>query len=232
MCTAATSGASASPTPRAGLLGQGSILTVTSYNDRTSVVQRGKWILENVLGTPPPPPPPNIPPFEATEIRAHDSTADGGAPEEPGVRDVPQPNRPLGFALENFDALASSERPMRTRQVDPSGVLVDGVKFSGPADFRTALMKHQDAFLDTMTAKLLTYALGRGVEPYDMPAVRRIVREAGAAENRWSADTGYRQEHALPDEESGIMIVTKKHISRRTVLRGWAPRSRCPCWTG
>ena len=177
---------------RAGLLGQGSILMVTSYATRTSPVLRGKWLLENVLGAPPPPPPPSVPLLEENR--------EGGRPPT-SVRERLEQHRknpvcaachsrmdPIGFAFENFDAvgrwrtLSEGETP-----VDSSGVFLDGSKFNGPAEFRKVLLRHSDDFVGTVVEKLLTYAVGRGVEYYDMPAVRGIMREAARGNYRWSS---------------------------------------------
>ncbi len=176
---------------RRGLLGQGSILTVTSYATRTSPVLRGKWLLENVLGTPVPPPPPNVPALAENHA--------GAAPRS--VRERMEQHRknpacavchnimdPLGFALENFDATGAwrTETEART-PVDASGVLVDGSKVDGPVSLRNALLSHPKMFVGTMTEKLMTYALGRGLEYYDMPAIRKIVRESSASDYRFSS---------------------------------------------
>jgi hypothetical protein len=176
--------------PRAGLLGQGSLLTVTSYADRTSPVLRGKWLLENVLGSPPPPPPPNVPPFP--------ENASGERPKSIRARmELHRKNPvcaachsridPLGFALENFDAAGQYRTIDSGSPIDASGQLPDGTKFNGPAEFRQALLTKQDLLMTALTEKLMTYALGRGVEYYDQPAIRRITREAGAGGYRWSA---------------------------------------------
>ena len=177
---------------RAGLLGHGSVLTVTAYPNRTSPVVRGKWLLENLLGAPPPPPPPNVPALRENGEGAKPTT----------VRERIEAHRanpvcaschaqmdPLGFALENFDAVgkfrtidAEAKTP-----IDASGTLVDGQKFDGPAEFRRLLLTRQDDFVRTITEKLMTYALGRGVEYYDLPVVRQILRDAAAHGNRWSA---------------------------------------------
>ena len=172
---------------RGGLLGQGSVLTVTSYNDRTSVVVRGKWILENFFGTPPPPPPANVPPLENTQVQGSLRQRMEQHRKNPVCGACHQQFDPMGFALENFDGIGKFRTLDGTTAVDASGVLVDGTKFSGPAAFRQALLQHRDAFLATLTGKLMTYALGRGVEPYDMPAVRKVVSDAAAHEHRWSA---------------------------------------------
>ena len=175
---------------RSGLLGQGSILTVTSYPDRTSPVVRGKWILENLLGAPPPAPPPNVPELKPTSFATHVLS----------IRDRMAEHRknavcaschammdPLGFALENFDgvgkwrALDESGAP-----IDASGAMPDGTKFEGPSGLAQALLG-SDRFVTTLTEKLLTYALGRGLEYYDAPSVRAIVRESAKSEYRFSS---------------------------------------------
>jgi hypothetical protein len=176
---------------RAGLLGHGSVLTVTSYPNRTSPVLRGRWLLENVLGSPPPPPPPSIPALppptlgdrvlsmrERTE-RHRVNPACAGC----HVR-----MDPLGFALEHFDAIGRWRATGEDgRPVDATGALPDGTAFNGLAGIRALVTANPETFVTTLAAKLLTYALGRTLEPPDMPAVRRIVREAAPAGYRWSA---------------------------------------------
>jgi hypothetical protein len=175
---------------RRGLLGQGSFLLVTSYATRTSPVLRGKWILENVLGTPVPPPPPNVPALK--------DNAPGAKPLS--VRERLEEHRknpacavchkimdPVGFALENFDAVGQWRDVDAGNPIDASGVLVDGTKVDGPVALRNAIAKRPETFAGTMTEKMLTYALGRGVEYYDMPAVRQIVREMAANDYRFSS---------------------------------------------
>jgi hypothetical protein len=176
--------------PRRGLLGHGSILTVTSYPDRTSPVVRGKWILENLLGVPPPPPPADVPELE--------ETSDGGG--TLSIRDRLAAHRanptcaschalmdPLGFALENFNAVGVWRTIDDTGgAIDASGALPDGTEFANAAEFRAAL-ENSDLFVTTLVEKLLTYGLGRGVEAYDQPAVRAIVRDAAASDYRFSA---------------------------------------------
>ena len=175
---------------RGGLLGHGSILTVTSYANRTSPVNRGKWILENVLGTPPPPPPPDVPDLE---------TAGGG--QALSMREAMEQHRanpvcaschrlmdPLGLSLENFDAIGRwRDRGEARGPIDASGELPDGTPFDGPAGLKAALLRHPERFVTTVTEKLLTYALGRGLEHYDAPAVRAIVRAAAGDGYRLSS---------------------------------------------
>ncbi len=175
---------------RRGLLGQGSILTVTSYPDRTSPVVRGKWILENLLGTPPPPPLPNVPPLRATDtsgvvlpmrqrMERHRSN--------PVCASCHSMMDPLGLSLENFDAtgkwrtLGESSAP-----IDASGMAPDGTRFDGPDGLRSTLLK-SDRFVSTLTEKMLTYALGRGLEYYDAPSVRAILRGAARDDYRFSS---------------------------------------------
>jgi len=175
---------------RFGLLGQASILTVTSYANRTSVVERGKWILENMLGLPTPAPPPNIPALPENTAAAK--------PKSLRERMVQHRNNPscsvchaamdpVGFSLENFDAIGEWRTTDAGVPIDASGALPDGTKLNGPADLRQALLDRSDQFVAVVTEKLLTYALGRGVEYYDRPAIRKIMREAAPSDYRWSA---------------------------------------------
>jgi hypothetical protein len=174
---------------RAGLLGQGSILTVTSYPNRTSPTLRGKWVLENLLGAPPPPPPPDVPsldessPDKPLTVRARLEQHR----KNPVCASCHAPMDPLGMALENFDAIGRWRTAEGEASIDSSAALPDGARFDGPAGLRTYLEARQERFAATVAQKLLTYALGRGLEYYDAPAVRRIVRDAAAAEYRWSA---------------------------------------------
>jgi hypothetical protein len=176
---------------RRGLLGQGSILTVTSHATRTSPVVRGKWILENILGTPPPPPPADVPALP-------DREATGGVQ---SMRERMEEHRanpvcanchskmdPLGFALEHFDAVGKwRENGPSDTVIDPSGTLPDGTGFSGLPELREILFSRRHEFVTTVTEKLLTYALGRGLEYYDRPAIRAIVRDAASDNFRWSS---------------------------------------------
>jgi hypothetical protein len=176
---------------RAGVLGHGSVLTVTSYATRTSPVLRGKWILSNLLGAPPPPPPPDIP---ALVEKSSDGTALSmreameAHRKNPACASCHAPMDPLGFALENFDAVGQWRVKSESAQtVDASGALPDGTRFEGPDGLRDVLIGRKQEFVGTLADKLLTYALGRGLEHSDMPAIRAIVRESAASNYRWSA---------------------------------------------
>ena len=176
---------------RGGILGHGSLLTVTSYPNRTSPVLRGKWLLTNVLGTPPPPPPADVPDLP-------DRGVDGGAAtvrdrlarhrESPACSVCHAPMDPLGLALENYDAVGKWRATGATgRPIDASGSLPDGTAFEGPTGLRTLLLERRELFIGTLTERLLAYALGRGPEHYDRPTVRAITRAAAAEDYRWSA---------------------------------------------
>ena len=174
---------------RRGLLGQGSILTVTSEANRTSPVKRGKFILEAILGTPPPSPPPNVPPLKENEgaqamsVRARLELHRKNPPCA-GCHAVMDP---LGFSLENFDGIGEWRTKEPGGAVDPSGQLADGTKVDGPVALRNAILRHPEQFVRTLTEKLMTYGLGRGLEYYDMPTVRGIARDASRDDYRFSA---------------------------------------------
>jgi hypothetical protein len=193
---------------RAGLLGHASILTVTSFPNRTSPVVRGKWLLENMLGMPPPAPPPDVPELPENE--------NGEAPRS--IRERLEQHRrnpvcaschatmdPLGFALEPFDAIGRWRTTEDGQPVDARGALIDGTQIDGPGGLRDMLVGRQDEFIRTVTEKLLTYAIGRGVEYYDMPAVRQIQRDAADTDHRW---------------ESIILGITKSTPFRMRARRG------------
>ena len=179
------------PDPRrAGLLGHASILTVTSYATRTSPVVRGKYLLDNILGAPPPPPPPNVPALEETDAAGAGASVREQMEQHrrsPVCASCHQRMDPLGFALENFDGIGQWRDTDGGGPIDASGLLPDGTAFTGPADFRAALLERRGEFVRTVSEKLLTYALGRAVGAPDMPAVRRILREAAPADHRWSS---------------------------------------------
>ncbi len=175
---------------RAGLLGQASILTVTSYATRTSPVVRGKYLLDNILGAPPPPPPPNVPALEETAASGHGASIREQMEQHrrsPACASCHQRMDPLGFALENFDGIGQWRDTDGGTPIDASGVLPDGTTFAGPADFRKALLERRGEFVRTVAEKLLTYGLGRPVGAQEMPAVRRILREAASTDYRWSS---------------------------------------------
>jgi hypothetical protein len=175
---------------RGGLLGQGSILTVTSYATRTSPVIRGKWILANILGTPPPPPPGNVPPLKESAETGKVLTirermaAHRANPPCAGCHKLMDP---VGFALENYDAVGRWRSSENGTPVDSAGGLPDGSSFDGVDGLKKALLSRPEMFVSTTTEKMMTYALGRGVEDFDAPAVRRIVREANDHDYRFSA---------------------------------------------
>jgi hypothetical protein len=176
---------------RGGLLGQGSILTVTSYGNRTSPVLRGKWILENVLGTPPPSPPANVPPLRdnpstgkmlnmrerMTEHRAN-----------PACSSCHQLMDPIGLSMENFDAVGRwRDRGEGDTEISPSGALPSGATFEGVSGLKRTLLQQPEPFVTTLAEKLLTYGVGRGLDFYDAPSVRAITREARNSDYRFSA---------------------------------------------
>jgi hypothetical protein len=181
------------PADRRGILGHGSVLTLTSIAERTSPVQRGKWVMEVLLGSPPPPPPPNVPALEETK-----GTADSGR--ALSVRERMEQHRsnpqctschrvidPLGLALENFDATGKWRVRDGGVGVDTKGQLFDGASIEGPDGLRAALLRHKDVVLLSFTRSLMTYALGRRVEAFDMATVRRIIRDAEAQNYRISS---------------------------------------------
>jgi hypothetical protein len=175
---------------RRGLLGQASLLTVTSYPNRTSPVERGKWVLTNLLGVPPQPPPPNIPSLDTTSTdgkvlslrermekhRANPTCA--------GCHKVMDP---IGFALESYDGIGRWRKTEDGAPIDTSGTLFNGAAIDGVVGLRRNIVAHPEIFVGVMTEKILTYALGRGLEYYDMPAVRRIVHDAKTKDFRFSS---------------------------------------------
>ena len=166
---------------RQGLLGQGSFLAATSHAERTSPVLRGKWVLENILGMPVPPPPPNVPPLKERASGEKPRTMREQMAEHrsnPACANCHKIMDSIGFALENFDAVGAWRSEEADVPIDASGELADGSHVNGVVELRAALLKNPELFTGTMTEKMLTYALGRGVDYRDMPAVRTIVRDA------------------------------------------------------
>jgi cytochrome c551/c552 len=171
------------PEPRRGLLTQGSVLLLTSVADRTSPVQRGKWVLQVMLGAPPPPPPPDVPAFEDTKASAGGRLLSVRERMEqhrsnPACMSCHRVIDPIGLALENFDVTGRYRINDNGVSVDSTGQLYEGTQMEGAAGLRNALLKYKDAFLMTFAENLMTYALGRRIEAYDMPVLRAIVRDA------------------------------------------------------
>ena len=174
---------------RRGLLGKGSILLATSHADRTAPTLRGKWILENLLGTPPPAPPANVPPFEQTatakprtireRLESHRAN--------PSCASCHRTMDGLGFTLENFNAVGAWRVREAGGDVNAEGTMTNGERAVGVGGLRTALLEHSDVFVQTLAEKLMTYGLGRGLQEYDMPVVRRVVRDAGTQDRKFSA---------------------------------------------
>jgi len=174
---------------RKGLLGKGAVLLVTSHADRTSPVVRGKWILDNLLGAPPPPPPSVVPPLDDSPAAATLTMRQRMEKhrENPVCASCHKVMDPIGLALENFDAIGRWRDLDGESPIDASGVLTDGTKVSGVVDLRQALLQRPEVLVGTMSEKLMTYALGRGLEATDMPAVRTVVRDASRDGYRFSA---------------------------------------------
>ena len=175
---------------RGGLLSHGSILAVTSYANRTSPVLRGQWVLANILGTPPRPPPPEVPELAERSRSERPSTLRERITEhreDPACAACHDIIDPVGFAFENFDAVGRWRTHDDGVPVDASGRLPDGTEFSGLGDFRKALLDRPELFVSTVAEKLLTYALGRGLEYYDAPAIRKVVRDSKQQDYRFSS---------------------------------------------
>jgi hypothetical protein len=175
---------------RGGLLGQASVLSVTSYPNRTSVVIRGRWLLANMLGAPPPPPPLDVPalrePGQEGQPKALRERMEAHR-KNPACASCHQRMDPLGFSLENFDAVGKWRAEADGVPVDPTASLPDGTQFAGVEGLRTYLADHKEDFVRTLSGKLLAYAIGRGIEYYDQPAIRKIARDAAANDYRWSS---------------------------------------------
>jgi len=168
--------------PRGGLLGQGSILTITSYANRTSPVSRGKWVLENLLSAAPPPPPPDVPALKTEgkdsgkSLTMRDAMIQHRA--NPACAGCHSRMDPIGFAMENFDGIGRWRDQDAGNPIDASGVFPGGEKFNGMAGLKAALLSHPEEFVSTITEKLMMYGLGRNVQYYDRPAIRAIIKQA------------------------------------------------------
>ena len=205
-------------TNRRGVLGHGSILTMTSVADRTSPVLRGKWVLEVLFGAPPPPPPPDVPDLNETKsssgtrllsvrerLEAHRAS--------PACTSCHKVIDPLGLALEHFDVTGAWRIKDSFVAVDATGELFDGSKLDGPVALRTALLKHKETVLRTFTENLMAYALGRRVTHNDMPAVRGIVRSASSSDNRFSAFVlGIVKSHAFQMSRVDTKVTTARPV--------------------
>jgi hypothetical protein len=175
---------------RGGVLGLGGVLMVTSYPDRTAPVSRGLWVLDNLLGMPPPPPPGNVPDLE-------EAGEDGRKRSMREQMEIHRRNPacaachvrmdPLGFAMEQFDPIGKWRTTSAGLPIDPSATFPDGTRIDGVKGVRTLVSSRRDQYVETFTAKLLTYALGRLVDYRDQPAIRKVAREAAAQDHRWSA---------------------------------------------
>lgn len=172
---------------RGGVLGTAAVLTLTSYPGRTSPVLRGKWVLEEILGTPPPPPPPQV-----ATLPRDDTPRQGLTFRQQLEKHRADPNcagchkrmDPLGLGLENFDAIGRWRSQVGGVPVDASGVLVSGEKFDGPEELKQLLLERRDLFVRNLSEKMLSYALGRGLDYYDGPEVKKIARTVAASEHR------------------------------------------------
>jgi len=214
------------PDTRRGLLTQGSILLLTSVSDRTSPVQRGKWVLQVLLGSPPPPPPPNVPALEDTKPAAEGRFLSVRERMEqhranPACTSCHRVIDPIGLALENYDVTGQYRIKDNGVPVDSSGQLYDGTQMQGATGLRSALLKHKDAFLMTFAENLMTYALGRRVEAYDMPALRAIVREAAKQEYRIGAfvtgvtrSAAFRMSRGAPVETTVGRVLLDQPVTR------------------
>jgi mono/diheme cytochrome c family protein len=175
---------------RGGLLGQASLLTVTSYPNRTSVTMRGRWLLANMLGAPPPPPPPDIPALKEAGVEGQPRSLRERMEmhrKNPTCAACHQRMDPLGFALENFDALGKWRTTSDGAPIDASATFPDGTKFDGATGLRNLLVSHREDFVRTLGGKLMAYAIGRGIDYHDMPAIRKIARDAAPGDYTWSA---------------------------------------------
>jgi hypothetical protein len=178
-----------SGTGRSGILTQASVLEVSSYGNRTSPVLRGKWILDNILNSPPPPPPANVPSLDEDAVGSSASLRQQLEQHRKNAVCASCHARmdPLGFGFENFDAVGSWRTMDGKFPIDPSGVLPDGKTFRGADELKIILRQEKDTFAEGLAEKLLTYALGRGLDRSDQPAVRQIVRSMAANDYKFSS---------------------------------------------
>lgn len=208
--------------PRGGLLGQASILTVTSYGNRTSVVKRGKWILDNLLASPPPPPPADVPALKSEHdgklLTAREQLELHRA--NPACASCHQRMDPLGFALENFDAVGAWRTEDAGQSIDAGAVLADGTAFKGFSGLQQILRDRREEFARAFTERLMTYALGRGLVAQDMPAVRAIAREA--AKDDWRVQTIIRGIVMSPGFT--LRRVSAPPTAVALAAGGWSPR--------
>ena len=210
---------------RSGILTQASILTVSSYPNRTSPVIRGKWILENILNTPPPPPPPGVPNLDEAAVGNAGSLRQQLEKHRSNAICASCHSRmdPLGFGLENYDAIGAWRTQDGKFPIDATGTLPNGKSFTKPSELKAILRADKDEFSKGLTEKMMTYALGRGLERFDRPAVQSVNRRLAAEGYRFSALVmGIVESMPFPDaprRRTEIMI-TRKHLPRRTFLRG------------
>ena len=221
--------------PRGGLLGQGSILLLTSYSTRTSPVLRGKYVLENLLASPPPPPPPNVPSLNTDGAKSGEQLSLREAMvrhrANPACANCHARMDPIGFAMENFDAVGKWRDHDGGNAIDVSSKLADGTVVDGLAGVKQLILKDPQRFVGAVTEKLLMYGIGRNVQYFDAPAVRKIVREAAASNYKFDdAGVGRGPERPISDEnreadredrkEEPMTFITKKRMARRTILKG------------
>ena len=212
---------------RSGILTQGAILTVSSYPTRTSIPVRGKWVMENLLGTPPPPPPDAVPSLNESNIGVEMSLRERLEQHrrDPNCSPCHMLMDPLGFGLENYDAVGAWRAMDGKFPIDPSGTLPGGQSFAGSKGLKEILKTKSDAFVNNVTEKMLTYSLGRGLERFDRPTVEAISRQSqGERLQVFGARHGSREEQTVPDAECGgreaMNLIFKKQLPRRTFLRG------------
>ena len=228
-------------TNREGVLTQASVLTMSSYANRTSPVLRGKWVLENILNAPPPPPPPGTPGLDEAAVGVSGSQREQLEQHRanPVCASCHSRMDPLGFALENYDAIGQWRDKDGKFPIDASGRLPDGRKFTGANGLAAILMSDPNAFAKAMTEKMLIYALGRGLEAYDRPVVNQIVAGTGRESvSLFQPGTGNCQQRSVPGapgaEPKEIDPECSSHGNTSNGARfceAWVRPLRCPCWT-